>query len=96
MNMKEIRKLTPDDLRSLCIKRDWYTRGTNEDYDKLMDKCRDKNGSYKKLSLQDIYWMGYDIFIHSDMSGIGIPDKNCIDYACSEVLNECHLQIDTE
>ena len=96
MNMKEIRRILPEDLRSLCIKRDWYTRGTNEDYDKLMDKCRDKNGSYKKLSLKDIYWMGYDIFMHSDDNDMGIPESSYLEYICSSVLKECDITMDIE
>jgi hypothetical protein len=34
--IKETRKLYRASLVSLCIKRNWYTRGTQEEYDKLL------------------------------------------------------------
>ena len=33
--MKKYSITTPDDLRSLCIKNNWFTCGTNRQYDKL-------------------------------------------------------------
>lgn len=29
------------ELRSLCIKNNWFTCGSNEQYEKLMDQCRE-------------------------------------------------------
>ena len=94
--MKEIRRMTPEDLRNLCVRQDWYTKGTNEDYGKLMERCRDENGEYKKLSLKDIYWMGYDIFMHSDTSDIGEPESSYLEFTCTMVLRTCMLELDIE
>ena len=94
--MKEIRRILPEDLQHLCIRKDWYTKGTNEDYSKLMDRCMEKNGDYRKLSLKDIYWMGYDIFMHSDTSDIGIPESCYLEYICSSVIKECDIAVDIE
>lgn len=33
--MKKYAVTTPEDLRSLCIRKDWFTCGTTEQYDKL-------------------------------------------------------------
>lgn len=33
--MKKYVVTTPDELRSLCIRKDWFTCGTNSQYDKL-------------------------------------------------------------
>ena len=35
--MKEIRKLYSGDLRRLCIKHNWYTKGTNKEYVPLLN-----------------------------------------------------------
>lgn len=35
--MKETRRLTADALRALCIKRNWFTHGTNDEYSRLLD-----------------------------------------------------------
>ena len=35
----ERRKLYRDDLRRLCIEKNWYTRGHNEDYEDLLKKA---------------------------------------------------------
>lgn len=32
MNYKEVRKIRAGKLRNLCIEKNWYTRGTNEEY----------------------------------------------------------------
>lgn len=33
--MKQYSITTPEELRSLCIRKNWFTEGTNEQYDKL-------------------------------------------------------------
>lgn len=37
MKIKEKRFIFADDLRSLCIEKHWFTRGTNRQYDRLFD-----------------------------------------------------------
>lgn len=34
--IKEVRRISADKLRALCIKENWYTRGDNEDYEHLL------------------------------------------------------------
>ena len=34
---KEVRKVDPIALRGLCIKKNWYTNGTNAEYDELLN-----------------------------------------------------------
>lgn len=38
---KEVRKIESGKIRALCIKKNWFTNGTNEEYGKLLDygKC---------------------------------------------------------
>lgn len=37
---KYVNEITPDDLRTFCIKHDYFTSGTNEQYSRLFDLCR--------------------------------------------------------
>lgn len=60
--MKETRKLYRDDLRRLCIKNNWYTRGTCEEYEKMLtfaDAC-------DNVTTADIVKIATDIICHSD------------------------------
>jgi hypothetical protein len=62
---KEIRKIRASALRQLCIDRDWYTAGDNDEYSHLLyDLANDK----ENLSTADIIEIAADIMAHSDMS----------------------------
>ena len=58
---KEIRRLHSTDLRALCIREDWYTGGTNEEYANLMDMTKKDN-----ITTDDIVEIATDIIEHSD------------------------------
>ena len=58
---KEIRKLYSTDLRSLCIRENWYTGGTNEEYARLMDMTMKDN-----ITTDDIVEIATDIIEHSE------------------------------
>ena len=59
---KERRVLYASDLRELCIKNRWYTRGTNEDYNNLFDSIRKK-----EITSDMIADIAFDIFQHSNL-----------------------------
>ena len=48
-NYKEVRTINKSDLRILCIRKSWYTEGTNEDYMELL-----KSVENKQISTEDI------------------------------------------
>lgn len=79
--MNESRKLYATSLRSLCINRRWYTRGTCEQYDNLLTMV-DK---IPNMSTSDIVKVAQDIIDHSDLTG---TDYNlaCV---CFEVARVC-------
>ena len=71
---KEIRTITVDRLRNLCIKNNWYTAGDCEDYDHLLlDLASNKDN----LTTDDILAIAQDIMDHSDMH----PDCTIADIA---------------
>ncbi len=61
---KEIRKISAIALRQLCIEKDWYTAGDNDEYGHLLfDLANNK----KNLATDDIIEIAEDIMEHSEM-----------------------------
>ena len=59
---KEIRKINASSLRQLCIDRDWYTAGDNDEYEHLLfDLANNK----ENLNTADIIEIAADIMEHS-------------------------------
>ena len=58
---KEVRRLHSTDLRALCIRENWYTGGTNEEYANLMDMTKTEN-----ITTDDIVEIATDIIEHSE------------------------------
>lgn len=56
----ETRKMHRDDLRSLCIKHDWYTHGNNEEYSALLDMTG------LEMTTLNLVKIAEDIKAHSD------------------------------
>lgn len=57
---KEVRRLHSTDLRALCIRENWYTGGTNEEYANLMEMTKKDN-----ITTDDIVEIATDIIEHS-------------------------------
>ena len=51
-------------LRSYCIKHDYFTRGTNEEYEAMFNLIRGWD-----VSLDTLVQVAYAIYDHSDWSG---------------------------
>lgn len=62
---KEIRKIRASALRQLCIDKNWYTRGDNDEYGHLLFDLADKKDN---LSTMDIIEIAKDIMEHSSIS----------------------------
>lgn len=57
----ETRQLDSYNLKALCIRKNWYTRGDCKAYEKLLDMCEVDN-----VTTNRIYKMALDIKAHSD------------------------------
>ena len=65
MKITEIRLLAPYKLRALCIEQNWYTKGTNAEYDHLLrDLTHD---GHEHMTTEDIEAVAMDIMEHSDI-----------------------------
>lgn len=74
-------EVSPYKLRRLCIDNEWYTRGSNSDYSRLMDYCRNYG---KDISVVDyLYTIAKDIKEHSREDAVGIES------IMAEVHNSC-------
>lgn len=59
----EIRRISAYDLRALCIKQNWYTEGTEEEYGKLLIQ---KAAHKSNINIDDIVEIAEDIKEHSE------------------------------
>ena len=50
MKVKETRWMDMDDLRGLCIKHGWFTRGDCKAYDKLLKMPYDAKGKLRNIT----------------------------------------------
>lgn len=61
---REIRKVRGSDLRNLCIKNNWYTKGDCEDYERLLGELSTAKGN---ITTADIIEIAEDIANHSEL-----------------------------
>ena len=87
---KEIRRIHASDLRALCVKNDWYTRGDNEEYGHLLF---DLAGHKDNITTDDVCEIVQDIIDHSDATCRLWADKVPLDNhiwgcLCSKTASE--------
>lgn len=83
MKLVETRKLEVGKVRVMCIRNNYYTFGTNEDYDKMFCKCENNN----------ILEIASDILEHSDkerlMHQSGCSEREVLENICFQLINDC-------
>ena len=84
MYLQEIRRIDTDKVRAMCIRNNYYTSGTNEDYCKMFRMCCSSFG---------ILAIASDIFEHSNkerlMQESGCSKKEVLENICFELINDC-------
>ena len=80
----EKRKMLAFDLRTLCVKKDWYTHGNNEAYENLLHRV----DSTENITTDDMVEIAADIIEHSEMS----VDE--LENVCFELSEICHTFIE--
>ena len=87
MTTKEFRTISSEDVRNMCIKNNWYTNGSVEDYCTLLNYVDERGSNVRD---NDILNFAIDIFNHSSMDWREYGSKedcvSCITYA---LLNDC-------
>lgn len=84
MKIKERRILTWEKLRAICVERGWYTRGTIEEYEKLLNKTKVSN-----ITSDIIGDIAQDIIAHS----IG---SMSLETTCHIIATNCYLIFEVE
>ena len=74
----ETRTMSACDLRGLCIRHNWYTCGTCEEYDRLFDRLYDSDGCPVHLTTEKLAEIAADIMEHSRIT----------DYTITSVMYE--------
>lgn len=77
---KEVRRLSADSLRQLCIEKNWYTRGNNDEYEYLLYLVEQN----ENLSTEVIIAIAEDILIQSDLQ------KDDIEWIAYEIARKSY------
>jgi hypothetical protein len=83
--MEIIIRLFPENLRKLCIDNDYYTKGSNTDYDNLFALIKSYS---EEVDAAAISIITTDIYNHS------VTDDN-FETVANKVLGACMIYIDT-
>lgn len=92
----EIRHLSSCDLRSLCIEENWYTGGTVEEYDNLLNMCNVGN-----ITTDVIVEMATDIIEHSEdavkfyQQCAGLDLSGCYTHVMFLIADKCNTYFTT-
>ena len=78
---REVKKIEASRIRGLCIKNNWFTQGTNRDYDRLLDY----GFSGRDITTDELVEMAEMICDFSDYESIKEYEFTSIMYE----LNEC-------
>lgn len=85
MKIKEVRTIDDVKLRTLCIKANWYTKGTNEEYSNMFLMCEQEN-----IAVDQLYEIAKDIYEHTILSD---ANAKYIDPSSSETDNILNMMI---
>lgn len=83
------------EIRDLCIKYNFYTRGYNSEYAAMLGFCDEVSNSTESISLEDaMYTIAIDIMKHSDISSF-YSDKEAINFILTNVVGRAlNVEID--
>ena len=90
MKFAEIRTVSASNIRKLCIKNDWYTRGDNEQYEHLLLNLCDWK---ENLTTEDIVEIAEDIIAHSEIEADGRTEAEIIESVAFEIMRVCNSYI---
>ena len=62
MKVRETRRICVNDLFRLCVENEWYTRGTNQEYTRMIEFARDLTN----VTAENLVAIAAEIKHHSD------------------------------
>ena len=88
MKIKETRTITSNEVRSLCIKNEYYTCGTCNEYENMLSMCH-----YKEATTELLLKVAQDIWEHSSQERIlyqcGCTEKEILENLLYGLINDC-------
>lgn len=91
---REIRRISSDSVRSLCIKESYYTRGDSDEYMNLLTKLCDDSEEITEDRLEKI---AEDILGHSDAERLyeiyGCTEEELFENVLWQLVNGCCYSI---
>ena len=88
--MKIVRILSPEYIKKVCIKENWYTGGTVTEYGKLMDSVYGPDYKLLDIDLNKLIVIAEDIYEHSSIDENEFSDKeDAIHYIINRLLEVC-------
>lgn len=90
MKITETRRMSGFDLRSLCIRNDWFTRGDCAAYDKFLNLSG--NGE-KNITTADLYEMALTVEHYSDPAVLDGMDTESIMFSLAQI---CYTTFEIE
>lgn len=85
MEYKEIRKIRAENIRSLCVRKNWYTNGSIEEYKALLDY----GFSEKEITVKELAEMAELILEHS-ATDYDIPS---VMFELNEICNTYFVEV---
>lgn len=85
MTIEEKRWMNMDDLRALCIRHIWFTRGDCKAYDKFLNMPYDAKGNQKNITTKLLYNMARTIMQYSDLGSYDIIGVAGIMYSLGQI-----------
>jgi hypothetical protein len=82
-NFREDKRWSSSSVRSMCIKRDRYTRGDCAAYEKMLDFV-----SNNEPTLENIEKVAADIVEHSDLSSYGMSFEENVEAIMFDLAND--------
>lgn len=61
----KVTKISMDSVRTKCIEKGWYTRGTCEEYSKMLDMCKTEDYRDVECDIHLLEVIAQDIVAHS-------------------------------
>lgn len=78
MKIVETRRICAGDVRTLCIERNWYTGGNNQEYEKMLSYA----GTIPNVTTENLLYLATDIKKHSFT-------ERSIENICYELGRQC-------
>ena len=87
MEFKEIKRISTEAVRCLCIMKGWFIKGTNEDYFKLMEMVESMNE--ESLTPNHLAAIAENILVHSDTA----YNIEAIMWELNKVSDTCYVRV---